>query len=246
MKPEHLCDQVVNDVMKTFLIIGASSGIGKKLAHLLKDAGHKVFGTYYKNPETETSSGIDYQYLDVLENLPDFSYLPENLDGLVYCPGSLNLKPFHRLKPEQFTEDFNLQVVGAIKVLQTLLPKLKAGNGGSVVMFSTVAVQTGFNFHTQIAASKGAIEGLARALAAELAPNVRVNCIAPSLTNTPLASRLLGNDEKIEANAKRHPLKRIGEPQDIAATAKFLLSGNSSWITGQIIHVDGGMSSLKV
>jgi NAD(P)-dependent dehydrogenase (short-subunit alcohol dehydrogenase family) len=232
--------------MKNFLIIGASSGIGKTLAHLLNDAGHKVFGTYYNHSDLKGSSEIEYHYLNVLDNQPDFNYLPENLDGLVYCPGSLNLKPFHRLKPEQFTEDFNLQVVGGIKAIQTLLPRLKAGDGGSVVLFSTVAVQTGFNFHTQIAASKGAIEGLTRSLAAELAPKVRVNCIAPSLTNTPLASRLLGNDEKIEANAKRHPLKRIGEAGDIATTAEFLLSGNSSWITGQVLHVDGGMSSLKV
>ncbi|MBS3771944.1 MAG: SDR family oxidoreductase [Bacteroidales bacterium] len=232
--------------MKTFLIIGASSGIGKKLAHLGIDAGHEIFGTYYKNPEAEASSGIDYHYLNVLDEEPDFDYLPDNLDGLVYCPGSLNLKPFHRLKPGQFTEDFNLQVVGAIKAIQALLPRLKNGYGGSVVLFSTVAVQMGFNFHTQIAASKGAIEGLTRSLAAELAPKIRVNCIAPSLTNTPLASRLLGNDEKIEANANRHPLKRIGEADDIAAAAEFLLSGKSSWITGQVLHVDGGMSSLKV
>ncbi len=232
--------------MKTFLIIGASSGIGQKLAQLGTDAGHKIFGTYYKNPEAEASSEIDYHYLNVLDEDPNFDYLPEKLDGLVYCPGSLNLKPFHRLKPEQFTGDFNLQVGGAVKVIQALLPRLKAGDGGSVVLFSTVAVQTGFNFHTQIATSKGAIEGLTRSLAAELAPKIRVNCIAPSLTNTPLASRLLGNEEKIEANANRHPLKRIGNSKDIAAAAEFLLSENSSWITGQVIHVDGGMSTLKV
>jgi NAD(P)-dependent dehydrogenase (short-subunit alcohol dehydrogenase family) len=232
--------------MKKLLIIGASSGMGRTLAHLLNDAGHKVFGTYYNHSDLEGSSGIDYHYMNVLDDQQEFDYLPEKLDGLVYCPGSLNLKPFHRLKPEQFTEDFNLQVVGAIKAIQTLLPRLKSGDGGSVVLFSTVAVQTGFNFHTQIAASKGAIEGLTRSLAAELAPKVRVNCIAPSLTNTPLASRLLETNEKIEANAKRHPLKRIGETSDIASAAEFLLSDNSSWITGQILHVDGGMSSLKV
>jgi NAD(P)-dependent dehydrogenase (short-subunit alcohol dehydrogenase family) len=166
--------------MKNYLIIGASSGIGQKLAHLLNDSDHKVFGTYHKNAESIDSEEIEYHHLNIMDDHLNFDYLPDNLDGLAYCPGSLNLKPFHRIKPEQFTDDFNLQVVGAIKSLQTLLPRLKAGDGGAVVLFSTVAVQKGFNYHTQISASKGAIEGLARSLAAELAPKVRVNCIAPS------------------------------------------------------------------
>jgi NAD(P)-dependent dehydrogenase (short-subunit alcohol dehydrogenase family) len=139
----------------------------------------------------------------------------------------------------------NLQVVGAVKAIQGILPNLKQAENASVVLFSTVAVQSGFNFHTQVSASKGAIEGLTRALAAELAPGIRVNCIAPSLTDTPLAGKLLNSDEKKEANAQRHPLKRIGTPSDIASMAAFLLSGASSWMTGQVLHVDGGMSSIR-
>ncbi len=126
-----------------------------------------------------------------------------------------------------------------------ILPRLKKVENSSIVLFSTVAVQTGLPFHTQVAASKGAIEGLTKALAAELAPKVRVNCIAPSLTNTPLAASLLNTDQKVEANAQRHPLKRIGSTEDIANMAMFLLSDKASWITGQILHVDGGMSSIK-
>ena len=164
----------------------------------------------------------------------------------VYCPGSIQLRPFGRIKPESFINDFELQVIGAIKVLHYVLPRLKASEHASVVFFSTVAVQTGFNFHSQLAVSKGAIEGLTRALAAEFSPNIRVNAIAPSLTDTPLAGKLLSSDEKKEANAMRHPLKKIGSPKNIADAALFLLTENSSWITGQIMHVDGGISTIKI
>jgi NAD(P)-dependent dehydrogenase (short-subunit alcohol dehydrogenase family) len=142
-------------------------------------------------------------------------------------------------------QDYNLQVVGAIKSIQAVLPKLKASNGASIVLFSTVAVQLGLNFHSQVAASKGAIEGLTRALSAELAPSIRVNCIAPSLTDTPLAASLLNSEQKMEANAQRHPLKRVGTVQDISEMACFLLSNKTSWITGQVLHVDGGMGNIK-
>jgi NAD(P)-dependent dehydrogenase (short-subunit alcohol dehydrogenase family) len=182
----------------------------------------------------------------VLDENPDFSFLPENIDGLVYCPGAVNLKPFARIKPEDFISDYQLQLVGAVKVVQACLPKLKNSSQASVVLFSTVAVQTGFNFHSLVASSKGAVEGLTKALAAEFAPKIRVNCIAPSITNTPLAGTLLNTDEKKDANAQRHPLKKIGQPEDLANLAAFLLSEKSSWITGQVLHADGGMSSLKV
>jgi len=157
----------------------------------------------------------------------------------------VNLKPFARVKPEDFVSDFQLQLVGAVKVIQASLPKLKNANSPSIVLFSTVAVQTGFNFHSLVASSKGAVEGFTRALAAEFAPKIRVNCIAPSITDTPLAGSLLNTDEKKEANAQRHPLKKIGKPEDLANLAAFLLSEKSSWITGQVLHVDGGMSSLR-
>ncbi len=231
--------------MKNFLIIGASSGIGKQLAVQLAEKGQNVFGTFHQTAVDKTNSGINYYPLNVLDEELDLSFLPDEIHGVAYCPGSINLKPFKRIKPAAFTEDFNLQVTGAIKVLQTILPKLSQ-QGASIVFFSTVAVQQGFNFHSQVAASKGAIEGLTRALAAELAPKVRVNCIAPSLTETPLASRLLNTPEKVEANAQRHPLKKVGAPVDIANAAEFLLLDNSSWMTGQVLHVDGGMSTVKV
>jgi len=232
--------------MSNYLIIGASSGIGKRLAEQLVNSGQKVYATYFKN-KPETNAGLpDYHYLNVLDEDISLNFLPESLDGLVYCPGSINLRPFERIKSFDFVADFNLQVTGAIKIIQAALPRLKKSENACIVLFSTVAVQTGFPFHTQISASKGAIEGLTRALAAEFAPKIRVNCVAPSLTDTPLAAPLLNNDQKREANALRHPLKKTGTPENIAYMAEFLLSEKGSWISGQIFHVDGGMSSLKV
>ena len=231
--------------MNNYLIIGGSSGIGKALVQQLVAAGHQVFATYNQHPVTESIPNVRYAHLDVMADTLALDFLPETLHGIAYCPGSINLKPFHRLKPAAFEEDYKLQVVGAIKVLQGALPKLKAAGKASVVFFSTVAVQLGFNFHTQVAASKGAIEGLTRSLAAELAPSIRVNAIAPSLTDTPLAAKLLSTDEKKEANAQRHPLKKIGTPEDIASMATFLLTDQSSWMSGQVLKVDGGMSSIK-
>ncbi len=227
------------------MIVGASSGIGKSLANKLAESGHQVFATYNEHPIENDSPNISYSQLNVIDDELDLNFLPEKLDGIAYCPGSINLKPFARIKPEAFIEDFNLQVVGAVKVLQAVASRLKAAENASVVLFSTVAVQLGFNFHSQVAASKGAIEGLTRSLAAEWAPSIRVNAIAPSITDTPLASKLLGSDEKKEANAQRHPLKKIGSPEDIAEMATFLLSNQSSWMSGQVLHVDGGMSSIK-
>jgi len=229
--------------MKNYLIIGASSGIGKALAQSLIESGNKVFATYNQNA-IESSENMRVHQIDVTTDFT-LDFLPETLDGLVYCPGSINLKPFHRLKPEAYLEDYNLQVVGAIKAIKQCLPNLKKSEQASVLMFSTVAVQKGFGFHAQVAASKGAIEGLTRTLAAEFAPTIRVNAIAPSLTDTPLAEKILNTEQKRIANAERHPLNRVGQPKDIAAMAKFLLGEESSWITGQILHVDGGMSSVR-
>ena len=229
--------------MKNYFIVGASSGIGKSLANQLASDGNQVFGTYF-NHEQSASENLEYHQLDVTSPI-ELDFLPESIDGVVYCPGSINLMPFKRIKIEEFAEDYNLQVLGAIRVIQAILPKLKNADSPSIVLFSTVAVQSGFNFHSQVSSSKGAIEGLTRALAAEFAPKIRVNAIAPSITNTPLAEKLLNSDQKIEANNQRHAMGRVGTPEDIAQTASFLLSEDASWITGQIMHVDGGMSSVK-
>jgi NAD(P)-dependent dehydrogenase (short-subunit alcohol dehydrogenase family) len=228
--------------MSNFLIIGASSGIGLSLATQLSAQGHTVYGTYNTHP---TEANFSMHALNVLDETISLDFLPEVIHGVVYCPGAINLRPFARIKPEDFLADYNLQVVGAIKCIQAALPKLKLAESASIILFSTVAVQMGLNFHSQVSASKGAIEGLTKALAAELAPKIKVNCIAPSLTNTPLAAALLNTEEKIEANAQRHPLKRIGAASDIASMCAFLLSENASWITGQIYAVDGGMSTIK-
>lgn len=230
--------------MKNFLVVGASSGIGQTLASQLKDAGHQVFGTYFKHGEKQVP-GVAYHHLDVRSDGWNIDFLPEQLHGLAYCPGRIILKPFARIAPRDFEEDYQLQLLGAIKVIQFTLSRLKNSGAGAVVLFSTVAVQTGFAFHSMVSASKGAIEGLTRALAAELAPVIRVNCIAPSLTDTPLAAPLLNSVDKKETHAQRHPLKRIGTAKDIANAAEFLLTDKSGWVTGQVIHIDGGISTIK-
>lgn len=231
--------------MKNYLVIGASSGIGKELAKILS-INDQVFGTYYQHTTESENERLIFNRVNVLDEAPNLDFLPDRLDGMAYCPGSIDLKPFARIKPENFVSDYELQVVGAVKILQTIIPRLKRSEQGSVVLFSTVAVGHGYPYHVLVSSSKGALEGLTRALAAEYAPGIRVNCIAPSLTDTPLAGRLLNTDEKRKANAERHPLKRLGNPGDIARMAAFLLSEQSGWISGQVIPVDGGISTLKV
>ena len=231
--------------MQNYLIIGGSSGIGQQLALQLAESGMQVTATYNKNEPAVQIPNIRFHHLNVTEEIPSLDFLPDELAGLVYCPGSINLRSFERIKPADFETDYKLQVIGAIKLIQLVLPSLKKSENASIVLFSTIAVQIGLPFHSQVAASKGALEGLTKALAAEYAPKIRVNCIAPSLTDTPLAASLINNDQKKEANALRHPLKRIGTTADIANMATFLLSEKASWITGQILHVDGGISSIK-
>lgn len=227
---------------KNYLIVGGSSGIGRALVDELNDGENELYIASRTDKGLEGEK-IHFQLLDVQE---DFELnCPETLDGLVYCPGTINLKPFHRLKEEDFLTDFKVNHLGAVKVIQQALKSLKKAEKSSIVLFSTVAVQTGLSFHTSVASAKGAIEGLGRALAAELAPDIRVNVIAPSLTDTPLAKRLLSNEEKKKANAERHPLKAIGTAKDLAKTAKFLLTNDSGWITAQVIAVDGGLGSIR-
>ncbi len=225
-----------------YLIVGGSKGIGKACTELLLEQGNEVIVAARTNDEI-SHLPVEFVEVDVLgdvSTLEDF----DDLNGLIYCPGSINLRPFNRFSEDEFKADFELNVMGAIKCIQTCLPALKKGNG-SVVLFSTVAVQQGMAFHASVAASKGAIEGLTRSLASEFAPHVRVNAIAPSLTDTPLAEALLSNDKKREASEERHPLKRVGKAQDIASMAVHLVSENGSWITGQVIGVDGGMSRVR-
>jgi len=230
--------------MSTFLVVGGSSGIGLQVTNQLASAGHTVHATYNTNSIASTGN-IHYHNINVLDENINLDFLPASIEGIVYCPGAISLRPFNRIPADDFIKDYTLQVVGAVKIIQAALLKLKESKNGSIVLFSTVAVQVGLNFHSLVASSKGAIEGLTKALAAELAPTIRVNCIAPSLTNTPLAASLLNSDQKIEANAQRHPLKRVGTPLDIANAVEFLLTDKSSWVTGQILSIDGGMSSIK-
>lgn len=231
--------------MKTYLVIGASSGIGRALATKLSETS-KVIGTYFSNEPDEALNNVSWQRFDAMTDSTSSLELPEVLDGIVYCPGSINLKPFHRFTEDEILDDIKLQVTGGLKAVQSNLKALKSAEDASVVFVSTVAVQKGFAFHTQVAISKGAVEGMTRSLAAELAPAVRVNCVAPSLTDTQLAGRLLNSEEKKAAHGKAHPLGRVGEPEDIANTIAFLLSKEASWMSGQVIHVDGGRSTLNM
>ncbi len=227
--------------MANILIIGGSKGIGFQLAQDLSENNQVT--TVSRTKSEALKSSIKQIELDVLDSV--YEYEGDVLDSLVYCPGSINLRPFNRLNEQDFLEDFTINVLGAVKSIQANLSKLKKSNNGSIVLFSTVAVSQGMPFHSSVAASKGAIEGLVKSLAAELAPTLRVNAVAPSVTNTPLASKLLSSEDKIEKSGERHPLKRVGQPQDIASIVEFLISDKSSWITGQIIGVDGGMSTVR-
>lgn len=224
------------------LLIGGNSGIGLATARLLAAQGDSVTAAV-RNPGPLAALGIPVLPFDALAPTP--LELPPQLDGLIYFPGSITLKPFHRLTPDDFLNDFRINCLGAAAVIQNALPSLKAAPSAVIVLFSTVAVAQGMSFHASISAAKGAVEGLARSLAAELAPGIRVNVIAPSLTDTPLASNLLNTDGKREASSKRHPLQQIGDPEDIAKLAAYLLSDSSKFLTGQIIRPDGGLSSIR-
>ncbi|MFN3693606.1 MAG: SDR family NAD(P)-dependent oxidoreductase, partial [Ignavibacterium sp.] len=182
---------------------------------------------------------------DVTKSIDELPQIDGSIDGLVYCPGTINLKPLNSLKIEDFQNDIEVNLLGAVKVINKYFNNLKSAGKSSTVLFSTVAVQTGMQYHASIASAKGAVEGLTRSLAAEFAPNIRVNCIAPSITSTPLAEKLLNNEAKLKASEDCHPLKRIGDAKEIAETVAFLLSDSASFITGQIIKVDGGISSVK-
>lgn len=227
-------------------MVGGSHGIGLGIVGRLAGAGNNVTVLSRTPGGLELGQNVSHTQLDILADEIPTDALPDPIDGMAYCPGSINLRSFRGLKPEDFRADFEINVMGAVKALQAALPGLKAADSASVLLFSTVAVGQGMSMHSSVAASKGAIEGLMRSLAAELAPKIRVNCIAPALTDTPLAERFFGNPEKAASLNEMYPLKRTGTVDDIAAIGEFLLSDKSGWMTGQVIGVDGGMSALKV
>jgi NAD(P)-dependent dehydrogenase (short-subunit alcohol dehydrogenase family) len=233
--------------MSNYLVIGGSSGIGLYTAVSLKERGHEVWVASRNWNKTLEEHQISHISLDIQEaDSSSWSDLPEKLDGMLYCPGSINLKPFQRLKEDDFLNDFRINVLGAVKAIQACLPHMKKNGQGSVVLISTVAARTGMNFHASVATSKAGIEGLSRSLAAEYASaSIRFNVIAPSLTDTPLAAKLLNTEDKQAVAARRHPLGRYGTPSDISSLAVYLLEQNASWLTGQVIAVDGGMSALR-
>ncbi|TKD66248.1 SDR family NAD(P)-dependent oxidoreductase [Flavobacterium sp. ASW18X] len=227
---------------KNILLIGGSHGIGFAMAKTLLE-NHTV---YVASRTKEDLGNLDVNHIsfDATTDQLNEEELPSEIHGFAYCPGSINLKPFKMLSLETFKEDMELNFFSMVNIVKTVMPKM--AENSSMVFFSTVAVGTGMPFHTSVAAAKGAIEGFAKSLAAEYAPKIRVNTIAPSLVDTPLATRLLNNDKKREMMSKRHPLNRVGKPEDIADLAVFLISDKSSWVTGQVMGIDGGLSTLNV
>ena len=229
---------------KNILLIGGSTGIGFETAKRLQNDYNVIIASRQEGKLSELN--VTHHQFDVMEDDISELDLPDVLHGLLYLPGTINLKPFKMMRPNVFEEDMKINFFKLVETTQALLKPLKAADQASIVYISTVAVQTGMPFHTSVAAAKGAIEGFARSLAAEYAPNFRVNVIAPSLTNTPLADKLLGNEKKKEKMDARHPLKRVAEAADIAEMTTYLLTDKSSWMTGQVIGLDGGMSSLNI
>jgi len=227
---------------KNIVLIGGSHGIGNALLQKIQES-HTVFVASRTNEGLEELNCTHIPF-DASTDTLDLEHLPEEIHGLVYFPGSINLKPFKMMSMDTFEEDMQLNFFGLVRVVKTLIGRM--AEGSSMVFFSTVAVGTGMPFHTSVAAAKGAIEGFAKSMAAEYAPKIRVNVVAPSLVNTPLAKRLLSNDKKVEMMSQRHPLKRVGQPEDIANMTAFLLGQESTWMTGQILGVDGGLSTLNI
>ena len=232
----------MNSSIKTFIVAGASSGIGLALAKRLLEAGHLVHGVSRTEGPLKDHQGYTHHAIDLLQehSLPVIS---GPVQGLAFCPGSITLKPVERITTADIDRDFTLNAKSAFLFVRQYLPQLRESGSASVVLFSTVAVQTGMPFHASVAMAKGALEGLSRALAAELAPAIRVNTIAPSLTDTPLASGLLNTEAKVEAAKQRHPLRTVGSADEHASLAYYLLT-ESNWITGQVIGVNGGLGSI--
>jgi len=228
-----------------FLVIGGSSGVGLEIVKLLSAQGDRVCAASRSEGDAAGLPGVSWQPYDVTDREATLT-LPDRLDGLVYCPGTIQLKPFGRLSDNDFQQELEVNFLGAVRAIRLAHPAMKASSLASIVLFSTVAVGTGLPYHAGIASAKGALEGLARTLAAEFAPKIRVNCLALSLTDTPLAGALLSSEEKRRASAERHPLKRIGDASEVAMAAAFLLGAESGFMTGQVLKIDGGISTLKL
>lgn len=232
----------------TYVIAGGSSGIGRELVRLLEPAAGRI-DVWSRAPHDLQPGGVvRHAVCDFAAPDGPLPEPPEEIRGAVYCPGTITLKSFRSLTPADFRHDLEINLIGAVRFLETCQPRLRGldGRPASVVLFSTVAVGQGMPMHASVAAAKGAVEGLVRSLAAEWAPKIRVNAIAPALTDTPLAARLLSSPEKHDAMAARYPLKRVGTAGDAAALARFLLSEESGWMTGQVLGLDGGLSTLRV
>ena len=229
---------------KNIFIVGGTSGIGLSLIKQISSKNNIYSAS--RNDNNLNDYNVKHIKYDSVNDLEiDTSILPEKIDGFVYCPGSINLRPFNTLKIESFLEDYKINFLGAIKSLKIILPLMQKSDNSSIVFFSTVAVSTGMPFHSSISSSKGAIEGLTRSLAAEFAPNIRVNSIAPSIVKTNLSEKFLNSDLKIEKASERHPLGRIGKVEEISKLAAYLLSDDSRWVTGQVINIDGGIGSIR-
>ena len=227
--------------MKKVLVIGGSKGIGKAIIASMHES-YKMINISRTEPEAFMET-IEHHTCDILsDELPEF----DQLDALIYCPGSINLKPVNRLSETDFKNDFEINVLGAVRVIQKYLKVLKAGKDPSVVLFSTVAVKMGMPFHASIAVAKAGVEALVRSLGAELAPQIRFNAIAPTITETGLADKLLRNDIMKEKMRERHPMKNYLQPDDVADMAEFLISEKSKRISGQIIELDCGIVSFKI
>lgn len=229
---------------RNILIAGGNSGIGNETLKLLQEDGDQVFCAARNHGNINQSPKLAMLPFYAEDETATLN-LPDELSGAVYFPGTITLKPFRGLKTEDFLNDMQINFFGAVRFLQEALPALKKSGNASVVLFSTVAVETGLPYHASIAAAKGAVEALAKSLAAEWAPGIRVNCIAPSLTDTPLGESLLDTDAKLESAKSRHPLKEVGDAKDVAELVRFLLSDASKFMTGQVLRPDGGLSSIR-
>lgn len=227
--------------MRNIVVVGGSKGIGQAIVNSLVEK-NKIFNISRSAP-LQSHANLTHYNCDILvDDLPDL----DTIDTLIYCPGSINLKPISRLKLDDFRDDFEINVVGAVKAIQHYLPKIKNGNNPSILLFSTVATKLGMPFHASVAAAKSGVEGITKSLGAELAPTIRVNAIAPTVTDTDLASKLLRNERMIENITERHPLKKFLKPEEVADLATFLISEKANSISGQIFELDCGIVNFKI